>query len=110
MKLSHFPCNDLSIMHGLNIEEYEELVKSKTKLQEFKMATGFTDKLDQCGFFMRQYKAFRCLREHRRIHHGEKGAEKKTKANNKQLPKPKDKNAERKRVSLDIILYIIMYV
>ena len=90
----------LPMMHGLNIEEYEELVKSETKLQQFKMATGFTDKLGQCGICMKQFLQFRSLREHRNNMHGKRGDGKVTKANNKQLPKPGNKSSERKGVSL----------
>ena len=90
--------NHVPMMHGLNIGEYEELVKSQTKLQELKMATGFTDKLGECGFCMKQYKNFKSLRNHRSDYH-KKGVET-NKANKKQLPKPDNKSSERKGVSL----------
>ena len=97
-------------MHGLNIGEYEELVKSQTKLQNFKTATGFTDKLGQCGFCMKQLQNFKALREHRfrnPVCKRKKGVGKSTKANKKQLPKPDDKNAKRKGVRLHITFFTL---
>ena len=61
MKPKYFRGHHLPI-HGVNFEEYGKLVLSQTKLQKFKMATGFTDKLDQCGFCMKQFKDFAGLR------------------------------------------------
>ena len=92
--------NHLPKTHGLNIEEYEELVKSQTKLQQVKMATGFTDKLGQCGFCMKQFNSFANLRYHRKNTHYKRGVGKGTEANKKQLPKPGNKSSERKGVSL----------
>ena len=62
------------------------------------MATGFTDKLGQCGFCMKQYKSFALLRRHRNKYH-KQGVEK-NKANEKQLPKPDSKHSKRKGVSM----------
>ena len=98
MKPKDFRSTHLPTTHGLNFEEYEELVKSQTKLQEFKMATGFTDKLAQCGICMKQYKDFTNLRHHRNSYH--KKSVEKNKANKKHSPKPGNKSSERKGVSL----------
>ena len=100
MKPRQFCGQHLQTTHGLNLEEYKELIKFQTKLQEFKIVNGFTDKLGECGFCMKQFSSFAYLRHHRSRMHNKRGVEKGTKANKNQLPTPGKKSSERKGVSL----------
>ena len=96
--------------HGVNIGEYEELVKSQTKLQKFKMANGFTDKLGQCGFCMKEFLQIKALKQHRYRYRGcirKTDVGKSTKADEKQLPKPDDKSAKRKGVRLQFTIFSV---
>ena len=49
------------------------------ELQTFKRSNGFTDKLGQCGFCLKQLSAIECLKRHKlRVHGGKSVKEEKS--------------------------------
>ena len=69
MKPKDLRSNHLPNTHGLNLENYNKLVKSRTETRQFKKVTGFTAKRGQCGFCMKFFQSPKHLLYHqRRIH------------------------------------------
>ena len=69
MKSKDLRGNHLPNTHGLKSDEYVKLVNSRTELRQFKKATGFTDKVGQCGNCMKVFQSPKHLLQHRRKMH-----------------------------------------